>query len=93
MSRELRRSWNNEKGERQVGIHVIRRFSSDPTSCLSFDRARLIRHHRYLAANGIDLSGKSHPNPVHDYFCSVSCRHASQCKGSHTSIAAFRSYL
>jgi hypothetical protein len=36
-------------------------------SCLSFDRARLIRHHRYLAANGIDPSGKSYPNPVHGY--------------------------
>lgn len=26
---------------------------------LSFDQARLIRHHRHLAANGIDPSGES----------------------------------
>ena len=31
-------------------------------SCPSFDQARLIRHHRHLAANGVDPSGKSHPN-------------------------------
>ena len=36
------------------------RFIFDSTSCPSFDQARLIRHHRYLAANGVDPSGKSY---------------------------------
>jgi hypothetical protein len=44
------------------------RFSSDSTSCPSFDQARLIRHHRYLAANGVDASGKCHRVSVHDCF-------------------------
>ena len=42
--------------------------TSDSTSCPSFDQARLIRHHRYLAANGIDSSGESPLNLVRGYY-------------------------
>jgi hypothetical protein len=51
---------------------------------LSFDQARLIRHHRHLAANGIDPSGEppmigSNGLPP----CNISLRHASGRKGGH----------
>jgi hypothetical protein len=42
--------------------------TSDSTSCPSFDQARLIRHHRYLAANGVDSSGESPLNLVRGYY-------------------------
>ena len=42
--------------------------TSDSMSCPSFDQARLIRHHRYLAANGIDPSGESPLHLIRGYY-------------------------
>jgi hypothetical protein len=56
-----------------------------PMCSCSFDQARLIRHNRYLAANGIDPSGTSvftarpaAPNFFH--------RHAPRCQGDHAPV-------
>ncbi len=66
-----------------------RHYASRPVSIansvlpLSFDQARLIRHHRYLAANGIDPSGEPATHGLNGLPCSISRRHAPECKGSH----------
>jgi Fungal protein of unknown function (DUF2015) len=64
-----------------------------PPSPPSFDQARLIRHHRYLAANSIDPSGEPPSHTIFDLLYIILPRYAPRCKGGHTFVMGFMLFV